>query len=251
VWGLGEYRGSFLGLMREVGGSARSASRYFRVPSLSAGVSALELLREPKRFTILVRRGIDLAARGEEVRKLVCHGFSARIHASGLGFDDVMQHIMIKILSNNRGKGAWDPSRSSFSHYVYMVTGCVLSNLEGKARKRRSRERVGLVGYSDGESSGMDVGSLDRSLLMGTEGLGEVRFREEVEALSERLKTSGARYGDLARRILPMVVKGNTRSEIAEQTGVKLYRVGRAMRDIRDVCKSGGGSSAGGASLPR
>jgi DNA-directed RNA polymerase specialized sigma24 family protein len=196
-------------------------------------------LREPKRFTILVRRGIDLAARGEEVRKLVCHGFSARIHASGLGFDDVMQHIMIKILSNNRGKGAWDPSRSSFSHYVYMVTGCVLSNLEGKARKRRSRERVGLVGYSDGESSGMDVGSLDRSLLMGT------------EALSERLKTSGARYGDLARRILPMVVKGHTRSEIAEQTGVKLYRVGRAMRDIRDVCKSGGGSSAGGASLPR
>lgn len=85
-------------------------------------------------------RGIDLAKRGHEVRKLLYAGFGFRMARAGYDPEEVLQEVYRGILVRNQGKCPFDGQKSSFGHYVHMVISCVLSNYHRKMSKHRSVE---------------------------------------------------------------------------------------------------------------
>ena len=85
-------------------------------------------------------RGIDLAKRGHEVRKLLYAGFGFRMARAGYDPEEVLQEVYRGILVRNQGKCPFDGQKSSFGHYVHMVISCVLSNYHRKMSKHRSIE---------------------------------------------------------------------------------------------------------------
>lgn len=71
-------------------------------------------------------RGIDVAKKYQDIKKIFCHGFRPQLLAlrgSGVDEEDLLQEVYLGILSRNEknGKGKFDPTRSSFSHYVHLV----------------------------------------------------------------------------------------------------------------------------------
>lgn len=94
-------------------------------------------------------------------------GFGSKIRASGYSFEDVLQEVYKGLLVRNRGKCPFDPAKSSFGHYVWMVAECVIRNHHRYAQ-RVSVESAGLRGV-DGELE--DVGESSTLGYEGTQGV--------------------------------------------------------------------------------
>jgi hypothetical protein len=181
--------------------------------------------------------GVDLEHRFLEVKKLVCKGFAGTIMRYGYDFDEIFQEVYRGLLARDRGKGKFDQTRSSFGHYIYMVTGCIIANYRRKMMRTVDREYLGLRG-PDGEpidashfarataeapdeSAGMALAleSLSRSLSMaGTEPDGSLRDEARVALLA-----------------LPFVKQGYVRGEIARILGIEPPRVAKALSFLRRV----------------
>lgn len=103
--------------------------------------------------------GIDLVARGHEVKKLMWAGFGHKILRAGYDPDDVLQEIFRGIVARNHGTCPWDARKSSFGHYVHMVIGCVLTNYHRKQQQVRGTEVLGVRGVDGevGDASGAAV----------------------------------------------------------------------------------------------
>jgi len=192
--------------------------------------------------------GVDLAARGHEVAKLLYAGFGRRIHAAGYDPEDVLQEVYKGILTRNRGKCPWDSRKSSFGHYVYMVCGCILSNYHRKASRRRSREQVGLPTYVNGE---WKVGDAAESALADQVGADKLGFELEQVEISEaaadllehiaRSPRAESREAQLACEILPLKSAGFSRTEIAHFIGVSPSMVSRGLAFLRDRARDWSG----------
>lgn len=190
--------------------------------------------------------GIDLRNRGHEVSKLLYAGFSPRIHAAGYEFDDVLQEVYRGLLARNVGRCAWDPSKSSFGHYVHMVCGCILSNYHRRMRRLRMNEQVGMRLPSRGAGSG--GGGARRDVDAGSDGAAAVAMdrpddartlmddRLALQDLTGFILSRAAGRGDaaLAVRALPHVATGMGRSEVAAVLGESKAAVARALQLLRD-----------------
>ena len=124
--------------------------------------------------------GIDLALRGNEVRKLFyAGGFTGVLLREGIDPDEFLQEVYRGILARNKGTCPWDVKKSSFGHYVHIIIRCVLSNYLRRERLRDSRETVTddgeLPTRNDAHTSGDGVELGD--LLDGAYGDGEERDR--------------------------------------------------------------------------
>lgn len=186
------------------------------------------------------RVGIDLGSksgrdgartRADEVRKLLWAGFAGKMLSQGYDAEDVLQEVYRGLLVRDKGRCPWDARKSTFGHYVHMVTSCVLTNYHRKQVRRPDRTAMSLEGGgTEGEErddgrygtqaiwSGSDAG--DR---MALEGL--ARFLEGIEDDSAE--------GRLAREILPLVASGHTRAEIAGDIRAKPTMVSRALTWLR------------------
>ena len=125
--------------------------------------------------------GIDLAARGHEVRKLFyAGGFMGVLTREGIDPEEFLQEVYRGLLARNRGACPWDHRKSSFGHYVHIVIRCVLANYLRRERLRDSREGV----TDDGETpsvESVDGGNVElRDLLEGLYGQGDERDRVAV-----------------------------------------------------------------------
>lgn len=87
-----------------------------------------------------VKLGIDLAVRGIEVRKLFYAAFARGLARDGYDPEDALQEVYRGILARNNGTCPFDARKSSFGHYVHIVTKCVLANWIRKERRRGSFE---------------------------------------------------------------------------------------------------------------
>jgi DNA-directed RNA polymerase specialized sigma24 family protein len=92
-----------------------------------------EIGREAK--AAVQERGIDVSKRYRDIYKIT----AAHFGRCGLGIDDLVQDVCAMILSRNRGPSAFDPSKSSFSHYVWITARNAVSNALEK-QKRWARE---------------------------------------------------------------------------------------------------------------
>lgn len=91
--------------------------------------------------------GIDLAKRGKGVRRLFFAGFAKQIVKKGFDPEDVLQEIYKGILIRNLGKCPFDPMKSSFGHYVHMVSGCILSNYYRRYGRLQVNELYGASSH--------------------------------------------------------------------------------------------------------
>lgn len=186
-WGLAAWRELRAEVVRGAGGGpvreeeVRGRLRALRRES-SLGVR--ELLRELSvRYDggVTSRVGIDLTARGHEVRKLFyAGGYHRSVMREGLDPEEALQEVFRGLLIRNQGKCPWDAKKSSFGHYVHIVIRCVLSNYLRKERRRNQREFLSSEDQ-EGEVLGVDgvtgelEGGMDfhrRNLVVGVVGPG-------------------------------------------------------------------------------
>lgn len=183
--------------------------------------------------------GIDLENRSHEVRKLLFAGFGARIARAGYDPDDVLQEVYKGLLARNRGTCRFDPSKSSFGHYVHMVCGCVLANYHRKQVRLITREQVGMYvrGSSEsevGKQSDAALGAVDADGAEATEA--PTREARAIEGLRERVLEDGATPdATLAADAIPFVYAGCSRAEIAEALHQEPSKVGKALAFLRSV----------------
>jgi len=202
--------------------------------------------------------GIDLVNRSHEVKKLLYAGFGARMARKGYDPEEVLQEVYKGLLTRNMGTCQFDPSKSSFGHYVYMVCGCILNNYQRKEDRRRSHEQTGMYiagHYDDGEPSGQADAAL-AALDPGWQG-SQTRTKTEaamdeeqaLKSLQARVRKEGRGRpeGPIAVKALPLLYRGHTRSEIASKLGHEPSRVGRALAFIRKVARNW--ADEGGISL--
>jgi len=185
--------------------------------------------------------GIDLANRANEVRRLLFAGFGKKMAAKGYDPEDVLQEVYKGLLTRDMGKSRFDPSRSSFGHYVHLVCQSVLANYHRKKSRQRSIEQVGMIGMDSdsGDLRHMDAATAADNLTANRCLLAGQTYAADDAAADSRANDSLRRHledqqvGDLALNSLPLVRQGYSRSEIASQLQEKPSRVGRSLSKLR------------------
>lgn len=182
--------------------------------------------------------GIDLAARGHEVEKLMYAGFGSRINRSGFDPQDVLQEVYRGLLARNNGSCPFDIRKSSFGHYVHMVISCVLNNFHRRENRYRDRQQVGIGSYSDGKWVIDDVACSDLASSQADHNdlMTEVGMDECVDDLQHFIRKSQrgqSKEGRLAVEILPLVRRGHTRKEISELMDIPCSHVSKALGYLR------------------
>ena len=189
--------------------------------------------------------GIDLAKRGHEVRKLLFAGFGRRIISAGYDPEDVLQEIFRGLLARNIGKCRFDPSKSSFGHYVHMVIGCVLANYNRQQTRRTEHEQIGMLSVSNSKDDVMEMSDAALSAISDVVST-EHHVAEEVAKRSLVKWVCGAagdaEVKDLAVSLIPLLRDGYTKAEAAKELGVAPVQVGKALMFLRGQARLWGDS---------
>ncbi len=163
--------------------------------------------------TIVVqpKAGIDLDKRGKEVAKLFYAGFAKQLISGGFSPEDVLQELYKGILIRNSGKCPFDPSKSSFGHYVHMVANCVISNYCRKHNRYKSAEVYKDFAEDDKEGYSNqfhDYKNAERSLI-AKEGIEAIivaannSVRKPSEDITQRL-VAGLKSKEIKKELLGM-----------------------------------------------
>jgi len=220
--------------------------RYFRVgrwkqPLVDVGLDALSLFA-PISVVVAPKPvqakppGIDLKGRGHEVRKLFYAGFARRVLRYGYDPDEVLQEVYAGLLVRNRGKCPFDPSKSSFGHYVHMVCGCILSNYH---RKHDRRAQFEVFGSKDADGEEIDFALSDAATVQADQDR-QISTDVALSLLSREVEDSGGSEIEIAvaLRVLPMLSVGVSKTEVvARLSDVPKTLAGRAVDLVRRVAK--------------
>jgi len=198
---------------------------------------APKITPSPKLTVFQPERGIDLKKRAHEVRKLFFAGFARRVHRYGYDPEDVLQEIYQGLLVRNKGKCPFDPTKSSFGHYVHMVCGCIVSNYHRRYSRLARNEVFGVLTVNDAEMEMVDVADAD---LVRVEAVQEdqASFSSTLAVLSSRIERAAAEAGydpKLATSCIDYLYEGRKNREIAEITGSSAAMVTKVIRLVRSV----------------
>jgi len=195
-----------------------SVSRYTKREARRAGRfmgtegTLLEVFAVPE-VALGPKLGIDLAARGHEVRKLMWAGFGHKILRAGYDPEDVLQEIFRGLIARNNGTCPWDARKSSFGHYVHLVIGCVLTNYHRKQQSIRDVEVIGHRG-ADGkvtDAAGAAVAATPRAV-------NESNAAGVMDSLAAKLP-EGLR--EAGKRAMAVLADGGSHREAAKAAGMR------------------------------
>jgi len=176
--------------------------------------------------------GIDLAVRGEEVRRVFFKLLGKDVRRRGYDPEDVLQEVYKGILVRNKGKCPFDANKSSFAHYVHMVASCILSNYHRKW-SRHSRNECFGVRNAEGELE--DVAESDIAV-SPQEVHSNVAARNLVRDLASYLERSAQEDGRDPNFILTVyenLLLGKRHAEQAEELHVSKREISKAVRYVR------------------
>lgn len=183
---------------------------------------ALSLLNVLRRVEGGGSLGIDLAARGHEVRKLFYAGFARGLVKDGYDPEDALQEVFRGLLARNIGTCPFDERKSSFGHYVHIVTRCVLANYIRKERRRRSFEST------EGQIGGEGV---DRFSVGDVADLG-CGVKIEQGSLERLVSEMGSGHGDL-EGVLSMLAAGYSKRDVCSAFGLEPKRLDQVLTQVR------------------
>jgi hypothetical protein len=136
-----------------------------------------------------LRRGIDVARMYPEIRALVV----AKFGQAGVDVEDLVQEVAAAIaVKNTSARSAFDPARSGFGHYVYLVARSKLGHMLG-SDVRRARPVVCVEEEALAAAAGGEPDSEASPVQASAETVGEL-----VEQLGDLARQAGA--AALARR---------------------------------------------------
>lgn len=161
--------------------------------------------------------GIDLALRGNEVKKLFyAGGFTGTLVHERIDPDEFLQEVYRGILARNRGTCPWDVKKSSFGHYVHIIIRCVLSNYLRRERLHGAREAVTDDGDLPTKVSLIFENGVELDdLLDGTYGKGDERER--------------------VHQFLSLLYAGRTRREALVSVGMEDTWGAKVLSEIRQL----------------
>jgi len=206
-------------------------------PRITVATPTIVVKGSPNLSVAHTPKGIDLAKRGHEVRKLFYAGYGRRVLKYGYDPEDVLQDVFMGILVRNQGKCPFDPSKSSFGHYVHMVCGCIVSNYRRRYSRLERNEQFGVMSMVDDTMQVCDVREADLAVV-------EPTCVEAVEATSAQAvllheignKATGMGLcPSLAHECFNLMVQGHKKGEIALLTGAAPSVVAKVLRMIRKV----------------
>lgn len=155
--------------------------------------------------------GIDLSKRGVEVRKLFYAAFAHGLAKDGYDPEECLQEVYKGLLTRNRGTCPFDVRKSSFGHYVHIVTRCVLANYIRKERRRAM--------FESNESA---LASAQVESPFSIEGSPDLRSRGvepgAVKALSRTISITGD--SERTEQALGLLVAGYSKREVVVRLGV-------------------------------
>jgi hypothetical protein len=178
--------------------------------------------------TVAEGRGIDLAKRHDEVRRLV----RSKVHFADLDPEELLQEVYLAILRKNLSeKSAWDERRAMFSTYVVLVAKSTGLHMR-EARRFRSLasaepspdvadERDPILAYEIGRDLGLDAVQFEAWLTRrGERQAAERQAARKAEQARRRAST-------LAPNHLTTAPAASSRSVVAETggEGVDAYEV--------------------------
>lgn len=145
------------------------------------------------------RVGLDVGARYDEVRRLICACPAyRRAVADGWDADDLLQDALMRLVSRQLGRSAWDPSRRSLGGYVWMVARSTIANYIRD--HSRAREVTGAEGPEAGVGPEVSLGHLVHASGLGAEEVAVLRGvmdgsvpteGEPARLVRERLEEAG------------------------------------------------------------
>ena len=168
-------------------------------------------------YGMLPGGGIDLGVRGHEVRKILYKCFGHKMLVGGHDPEEVLSEVYRGILVRNEGKCPWDPAKSGFGHYVYMVCSGVLVNYHQRARRRQGHEQVGYGMYVEGEWTEKDIKD-------NKAGAGDADLRRVLSdcAIEVGLETGIPRV--VVEGVLEMLREGHRKTVICQE--LKVSKIG-------------------------
>lgn len=219
-------------------GKMKSFDRYFGVVSTKAvvDVPATELFRSQAPVSCL---GIDLGVKYSDVRKILYAHFRSRIVRSGFDIDDVLQEVYRGILTRNLGRCPFNVQKSSFGHYVYLVTECLLNNYHRKENRRREVEQVGMSAppylQKDGGATTVDAALVAREV-GGDDEVGEdvLATLRRVDRVIERQRKQGKDIDRRASAVAGFLITGHTKKDIAQKMKLSPARVNRIINMLKE-----------------
>ena len=178
-----------------------------------------------------IELGIDLVNRSHEVAKLLFKGFGPWIRSYGYDPEEVLQEVYVGLLVRNQMTCPWDKRKSSFGHYVHMVCNSIMSNFHRKRKRIRECEQTGMFGFDEnGEWALQDVASSNTPAPPDGD-FERLRLLEATDDLLEFMPDDSSTY--LARKVLPFLRDGYTRTDIARLLGVNRTLVMNAVVELQ------------------
>lgn len=218
--------------------------RYFRRGKYHRGTfpeeDTLSLFRPSKvveaPVPVKANLGIDLDARGHEVRKLFYAGFARRVAARGYDPEDVLQELYKALLIRNRGKCPWDPKKSSFGHYVHMVAGCIISNYN---RKFGRLEAFEVFGVSNAKGEVIDVAKADLAREAPKQETTVSHNKAKRELLGLVLLEAPKRGipQNLAQEVFHLVCDNSKMRDLKKELPESQNRLQEAVKLVQDVAR--------------
>ena len=168
--------------------------------------------------------------------KIFYAGFASKVMGMGYDPDDVLQELFKGLLVRNSGKCPFDPSKSSFGHYVHMVAGCIVSNYRRRYSRLERNEVFGALSQ-DGEmvdvaSSSLAAKPVPANTQLEVEDLKKfLRSKILSRAVEENLNVTRA------EPVIEMLFNGLKNKEIIHKTGFSANWVSKFLKFARKVVR--------------
>jgi DNA-directed RNA polymerase specialized sigma24 family protein len=208
-----------LGREAEVGVAA-----YFRLDLLEVQ-SVTDLwpnLRLPEAPTVITGpKGIDFNLKYKDIERLLRAGFMRKILAAGFDFQDVLQEVYMGMLVRNQGKCPWDPSKGSFSHYVWLCIDSILTNYHRKNRVKHTG-----VGYLEE----MEIDPEDHT------PQADSLWSDRKRTLKRLLAEDPSQEARWAEELFELQLKGFKRADLVDQGWSQSKQI-KATKKLRSLAR--------------
>ena len=180
--------------------------------------------------------GIDLETKAIDVRKLFYAGFARKVIGMGYDPEDVLQEIYRGILVRNEGKCPFDETKSTFGHYVHMVSSCIISNYRRKKSRIDNNEVLGTQD-ENGERIDVACSKLAHETPVAAEDYevdtikAHLRIKVFERCIIERMDLQRAKI------VIEMVFEGFKNKEIIQATGYSANWVSKFLKFARRVMR--------------